>query len=54
MGCNLCVSVCPVEECITMEQIVEGTDLRTKKKISNDILDWDSHPSNPMNAGQAE
>ncbi len=54
VGCNLCVSVCPVEECITMEQIVEGTDLRTKKKISNDILDWNSHPSNPMNAGQAE
>lgn len=54
VGCNLCVSVCPVEECITMEQIVEGTDLRTKKKISTDILDWNSHPSNPMNTGQTE
>ena len=27
VGCNLCVNVCPVENCITMEQLLPGTVL---------------------------
>jgi dihydropyrimidine dehydrogenase (NAD+) subunit PreA len=38
VGCNLCVSVCPVESCITMKQV-----------SNNEApLDWTRHPNNPM------
>ena len=47
VGCNLCVNVCPVEDCITMEQI-SGTDPRTGKSISPDYGNWTEHPNNPM------
>ncbi len=46
VGCNLCVNVCPVEECITMERI-SGTDPRTKSPISPDYGNWTEHPNNP-------
>ena len=46
VGCNLCVNVCPVEECITMEQIA-GVDPRTKKPIDPDYANWTTHPNNP-------
>ncbi|MGB5627876.1 MAG: NAD-dependent dihydropyrimidine dehydrogenase subunit PreA [Woeseiaceae bacterium] len=39
VGCNLCVSVCPVDLCITM------------RKVSDDKaapLPWTKHPNNPM------
>ena len=29
VGCNLCVSVCPVEDCITMRPMTSGVDPRT-------------------------
>ncbi len=48
VGCNLCVSVCPVADCITMEQMTSGTDPRTGKPISTEKLDWTRHPNNPM------
>ncbi len=48
VGCNLCVSVCPVENCITMEQLTEGVDPRTKAPISSEHLEWTAHPNNPM------
>ena len=48
VGCNLCVSVCPVENCITMEQMTSGVDPRTNEKISDDHLAWTEHPNNPM------
>jgi len=48
VGCNLCVSVCPVEGCITMEHLEEGTDPRTGQAIVNEKADWTSHPNNPM------
>src|SRR5690606_16148397 len=35
VGCNLCVNVCPVENCITMVQIA-GYDPRTKEPIAPD------------------
>ena len=48
VGCNLCVSVCPVEGCITMEPLAAGTiDARTGKKIDPDYGNWTTHPNNP-------
>jgi dihydropyrimidine dehydrogenase (NAD+) subunit PreA len=48
VGCNLCVSVCPVDACITMHQVTDGIDARTGQPISKDVLDWTRHPNNPM------
>ncbi|MEM7507563.1 MAG: NAD-dependent dihydropyrimidine dehydrogenase subunit PreA [Pseudomonadota bacterium] len=48
VACNLCVNVCPVEECITMERLSEGAqDLRTGQRVSDDHADWTTHPNNP-------
>ncbi|MEX2518318.1 MAG: NAD-dependent dihydropyrimidine dehydrogenase subunit PreA [Paracoccaceae bacterium] len=48
VACNLCVNVCPVEACITMERMPAGaTDPRTGKKVSDDHADWTRHPNNP-------
>jgi dihydropyrimidine dehydrogenase (NAD+) subunit PreA len=46
VGCNLCVNVCPVEDCITMEQIA-GVDPRTEKPINPEYENWTTHPNNP-------
>ena len=48
VGCNLCVSVCPVVDCITMERLTEGVDSRTGRPIDNRKSDWTTHPNNPM------
>ena len=48
VGCNLCVSVCPVEDCISMHQLTEGVDPRTGEPISMEKADWTTHPNNPM------
>lgn len=48
VGCNLCVNVCPVENCITMVPMKAGaTDPRTKRKVSKDYANWTMHPNNP-------
>ena len=47
VGCNLCVSVCPVESCITMRPMTSGTDPRTGRAITNVKADWTTHPNNP-------
>ncbi|MCY1704690.1 NAD-dependent dihydropyrimidine dehydrogenase subunit PreA [Pannonibacter sp. SL95] len=53
VGCNLCVSVCPVENCITMEAMPAGSvDPRTGKAVNPDYANWTTHPNNP-NALQA-
>ena len=39
VGCNLCVSVCPVDNCITMRQVSDE---------SAAALNWTQHPNNPM------
>ena len=54
VGCNLCVSVCPVEDCIDMVQMVAGTDPRTKTPISGKPANWTAHPNNPMRKVAAE
>jgi dihydropyrimidine dehydrogenase (NAD+) subunit PreA len=46
VGCNLCVNVCPVENCISMEPI-SGMDPRTKKLVLPDYANWTTHPNNP-------
>ena len=48
VGCNLCVSVCPVEDCISMERLASGIDPRTGSAISDEALNWTAHPNNPM------
>jgi dihydropyrimidine dehydrogenase (NAD+) subunit PreA len=47
VGCNLCVSVCPVENCITMRPMTAGVDPRTGRAITNVKADWTTHPNNP-------
>ena len=49
VACNLCINVCPVEGCITMETLEVGAmDERTGTPISPDHGDWTTHPNNPM------
>ncbi len=50
VGCNLCVSVCPVDQCITMEAMTDGVDPRTKTPISKDYANWTTHPNNPFSS----
>ncbi len=47
VGCNLCVSVCPVENCITMERLTDGVDPRTGQPIEREYANWTTHPNNP-------
>ena len=54
VACNLCIEVCPVERCITMERLTQGVDPRTAKPISPDYANWTSHPNNPMALKAAE
>ncbi len=48
VGCNLCVSVCPVDNCITMQRLTHGVDPRTGRPITSEKADWTTHPNNPM------
>jgi dihydropyrimidine dehydrogenase (NAD+) subunit PreA len=55
VGCNLCVNVCPVEGCITMEPLAAGAlDKRTGKPVSPTYANWTTHPNNPMAKVAAE
>ncbi|KQI69974.1 dihydropyrimidine dehydrogenase [Loktanella sp. 3ANDIMAR09] len=48
VACNLCVDVCPVADCITMEAMTPGTiDPRTGKEVQKDYANWTTHPNNP-------
>ncbi|MEM9779273.1 MAG: NAD-dependent dihydropyrimidine dehydrogenase subunit PreA [Pseudomonadota bacterium] len=48
VACNLCVNVCPVEDCITMETLAPGaTDTRTGKVVEPEYANWTTHPNNP-------
>ena len=48
VACNLCVNVCPVEGCITMEPMDVGTvDPRTDKVVEEEYANWTTHPNNP-------
>ena len=51
VGCNLCVNVCPVENCIDMVTLAPGEkDQRTGELVSADYANWTTHPNNPMAA----
>jgi len=51
VACNLCVNVCPVEGCITMEPMAVGsTDPRTNKTVVADYANWTTHENNPSAA----
>jgi dihydropyrimidine dehydrogenase (NAD+) subunit PreA len=55
VACNLCVNVCPVENCITMERMPAGTlDPRTGTIVSDDYANWTTHPNNPAARPAAE
>ncbi len=48
VGCNLCVSVCPVPDCITMEALAPGQiDPRTGDPVPAGYANWTTHPNNP-------
>ena len=47
VACNLCVNVCPVENCITMVEMPKGAvDPRTGRAVT-DYANWTQHPNNP-------
>ncbi|MGQ0566787.1 MAG: NAD-dependent dihydropyrimidine dehydrogenase subunit PreA [Gemmobacter sp.] len=54
VACNLCVNVCPVDNCITMVPMAKGTvDPRTGVPVG-DYANWTTHPNNPMAVKAAE
>jgi len=55
VACNLCIDVCPVENCITMERIEPGqVDARTGRVVPADYANWTTHPNNPSAVKAAE
>ncbi|MGY8906963.1 NAD-dependent dihydropyrimidine dehydrogenase subunit PreA [Candidatus Njordibacter sp. Uisw_056] len=49
VGCNLCVVVCPVENCITLRELDTGeVDARTGELVSAHYQNWTQHPNNPV------
>ncbi len=51
VACNLCVNVCPVEDCITMERLEAGmVDARTGRVVTDTPANWTTHPNNPAAA----
>jgi dihydropyrimidine dehydrogenase (NAD+) subunit PreA len=49
VGCNLCVSICPVPDTITMRALHPGeVDPRTGQVVSGDYANWTTHPNNPL------
>jgi dihydropyrimidine dehydrogenase (NAD+) subunit PreA len=48
VACNLCVDVCPVEDCISMVPMQPGeVDPRTGKVVQAEYANWTMHPNNP-------
>jgi len=47
VGCNLCVLVCPVEDCITLVHKTQGVDPRTGLPYDRPAANWTTHPNNP-------
>lgn len=49
VGCNLCASICPVENCISLRSLQPGeVDKRTGKVVTDQYANWTTHPNNPM------
>ncbi len=47
VGCNLCVTVCPIENCITLEPLMNAVDPRTGRFVDGSYRNWTQHPNNP-------
>jgi dihydropyrimidine dehydrogenase (NAD+) subunit PreA len=48
VACNLCVDVCPVENCISMVELQPGAvDPRTGQPVQKEYANWTTHPNNP-------
>ncbi|PRY21532.1 dihydropyrimidine dehydrogenase (NAD+) subunit PreA [Aliiruegeria haliotis] len=55
VACNLCVNVCPVEDCITMRTLDAGEmDERTGQPVDAEYGNWLGHPNNPQVVKAAE
>jgi len=54
VGCNLCVLVCPVENCIKLVHKTEGVDPRTGLDYAQPPRNWTAHPDNPAVKAPAE
>ena len=55
VACNLCVDVCPVENCISMVEMKPGeVDPRTGKAVEAEYANWTTHPNNPSAVQAAE
>ncbi|MQT14244.1 NAD-dependent dihydropyrimidine dehydrogenase subunit PreA [Segnochrobactrum spirostomi] len=54
VGCNLCVNVCPIEDCITMVPLMNELDARTGRYVDGSVLPWTAHPNNPAVRQAAE
>jgi len=49
VGCNLCVLVCPVENCISLRELATGeVDARTGETVSGEYQNWSHHPNNTV------
>ncbi|AVS98115.1 NAD-dependent dihydropyrimidine dehydrogenase subunit PreA [Paracidovorax avenae] len=54
VGCNLCVSICPVPECITLRSLAPGeVDARTGRTVTGEYANWTTHPNNPNRVAAA-
>ena len=52
VACNLCINVCPVDNCITRVELPKGAvDPRTGAKVG-DYANWTTHPNNPSVAAE--
>jgi dihydropyrimidine dehydrogenase (NAD+) subunit PreA len=48
VACNLCINTCPVDDCITMVQLLPGQiDERTGQVVAEKYGNWTEHPNNP-------
>jgi dihydropyrimidine dehydrogenase (NAD+) subunit PreA len=49
VGCNLCVTVCPVPDCLTLRTLAPGEiDQRTGQTVQAGHADWTAHRNNPQ------
>ena len=54
VGCNLCVSICPVPNTISMRALAPGEiDKRTGVAVSGEYANWTTNPNNPMRSSAA-
>jgi dihydropyrimidine dehydrogenase (NAD+) subunit PreA len=51
VGCNLCVSICPVPDTLSLRTLKPGEiDARTGQRVQAGYANWTTHPNNPQKA----